>query len=137
MAILAVWLGMYYPGLDIALALLYLVIIWGEASYNKRFSFVRQCLVGFAWQLPALFLSLSILQGLDQSNDFSYYFVFMLQLWHTPVLPLTTMLPDLIQLDKPFYYYELFVFAPLLWTLYLLPWFRRNRLFHKRINPLA
>lgn len=117
---------MFYPGLDIVLALLYLVIIWGEASY-KSFSFVRQCLVGFAWQLPALFLSLSILLRLDQATDFSYYYVFMLQLWHTPALPLTTLLPELIRLDKPFYYYELFIFAPLLWTIYLLPWFRREK----------
>ncbi len=127
---------MFYPGLDIVLALLYLVIIWGEASY-KSFSFVRQCLVGFAWQLPALFLSLSILLRLDQATDFSYYYVFMLQLWHTPALPLTTLLPELIRLDKPFYYYELFIFAPLLWTIYLLPWFRRKKLLQKKFNPLA
>jgi hypothetical protein len=133
---MAVWLGMFYPGLDIVLALLYLVIIWGEASY-KSFSFVRQCLVGFAWQLPALFLSLSILLRLDQATDFSYYYVFMLQLWHTPALPLTTLLPELIRLDKPFYYYELFIFAPLLWTIYLLPWFRRKKLLQKKFNPLA
>jgi hypothetical protein len=98
----------------------------GEASY-KSFSFVRQCLVGFAWQLPALFLSLSILLRLDQATDFSYYYVFMLQLWHTPALPLTTLLPELIRLDKPFYYYELFIFAPLLRTINLLPWFRRKK----------
>lgn len=135
-AILAVWLGMYYPGLDIVLALLYLVIIWWEASY-KNMSLIGQCLVGFVWQLPALFLSLSIIMGLDQATDFSYYYVFMLQLWHTPILPLTTLLPDLIRLDKPLYYYELFIFAPLLWTIYMLPWFRRKKLLQQKFNPLA
>ncbi|MBP1760561.1 MAG: hypothetical protein H6Q64_103 [Firmicutes bacterium] len=127
---------MYYPGLDIVLALLYLLIIWWEASY-KNLSLFLQCLVGLAWQLPALYLSLSIIMGLDQATDFSYYFVFMLQLWHTPVMPLATLMPNLIRLDKPFYYYELFVFAPLLWTIYLLPWFRRKKLLQKKFNPLA
>jgi hypothetical protein len=63
--------------------------------------------------------------GLDKATDFSYYFIFMLQLWHTPLLPLTTVLPDLLQLDKPFYYYELFVMTPLLWMVYFLPRLKR------------
>lgn len=125
---------MYYPGLDIALSLLYLLIILGEASY-KRFSFLQQNLIGIVWQLPALFLSLTVLLGLDRATDFSYYFIFMLQLWHTPVLPLITLLPDFIHLDKPFYYYELFLMAPLLWTIYVLPLIKRNKsLFHQKKN---
>lgn len=120
---------MYYPGLDVVLALLYLVIILREAYYCK-FSFIQQSLIGIVWQLPAGFLSLPVLFGLDQSTNFSYYFIFMLQLWHTPVLPLFTLLPDFIQLDKPFYYYELFLMAPLLWVIYILPFI--NRLFFLR-----
>lgn len=124
-AILAVWLGMYYPGLDILLAGLFLWVIWKEAG-EKSFSLLQQSLVAITWQLPALFLSLSVLLGLDKNTDFSYYFIFMLQLWHTPLLPLTTVLPDLLQLDRPFYYYELFIMTPLLWVVYLLPWLKRS-----------
>lgn len=123
-AILAVWLAMYYPGLDIVLALLYLVIILREAYYSKN-AFLQQSLTGIIWQLPACFLSLTVLLGFDQSTDFSYYYIFMLQLWHTPVLPLFTLLPDFIQLDKPLYYYELFLMAPLLWIIYVLPFIKR------------
>lgn len=124
-AILAVWLGMYYPGLDILLAGLFLWVIWKEAG-EKSFTLLQQGLVAITWQLPALFLLLSVLLGLDKTTDFSYYFIFMLQLWHTPLLPLTTVLPDLLQLDRPFYYYELFIMTPLLWVVYLLPWLKRS-----------
>lgn len=124
-AILAVWLGMYYPGLDILLAGLFLWVIWKEAG-EKSFSLLQQGLVAITWQLPALFLLLSVLLGLDKTTDFSYYFIFMLQLWHTPLLPLATVLPDLLQLDRPFYYYELFIMTPLLWVVYLLPWLKRS-----------
>jgi hypothetical protein len=113
-------MGMYYPGLDIALALLYLLIIWQEGRY-KKFSFIQQGLVGIFWQMPALLISLSMLLGLDQAADFSYYFIFMLQLWHTPILPLTTLQPVIAYLDKPLYYYALYLMAPLLWIFYLLP----------------
>ncbi len=123
-AILAVWLGMYYPGLDIILAGLFLLVVWGEADY-QRFSWLQQSLIAIIWQLPAFFLSMSVLLGLDKATDFSYYFIIMLQLWHTPLLPLTTVQPDLLQLDKPFYYYELFVMTPLLWMVYFLPRLKR------------
>jgi hypothetical protein len=135
-AILAVWLGMYYPGLDIVLAFFYLLIIWKEAS-SESVSFIRQFLIGFVWQVPAMFLSLTLLLGLDQSTDFSYYYIFILQLWHTPLLPLTTLLPNLIYMERPFYYYELFLFAPLLWIIYLLPLVIHKKSLHKKINPLA
>ena len=137
-AILAIWLSMFFPGLDIALALLYLLIIWWEADHSQLSS-VQQGIVGFIWQVPALFLSLSILLGLDQSTDFSYYFVFILQLLHTPILPLTTLLPTLVMPDKPLYYYLLFIIAPLLWTVYLLPSLNRkiSKQKHKNLNPLA
>lgn len=116
---------MYYPGLDILLAGLFLWVIWKEAG-EKSFSLLQQGLVAITWQLPALFLLLSVLLGLDKTTDFSYYFIFMLQLWHTPLLPLATVLPDLLQLDRPFYYYELFIMTPLLWVVYLLPWLKRS-----------
>jgi len=129
---------MYYPGLDVVLSLLYLLLIWQEGSY-KRFSFIRQFLIGFFWQIPALFLTVSMLLGLDQATDFSYYYIFMLQLWHTPILPLTTLVPAFTYLDRPLYYYELYLMAPLLWILYLLPLLKRKKSLHdqKELNPLA
>lgn len=129
---------MYFPGLDIILALLYVLIIWWEAKHSQL-SLIQQSLVGFLWQMPAIFLSLGILLGLDQSTDLSYYSIFILQLWHTPVLPFSTLLPALVLLDKPLYYFELFLMAPLLWAVYLLPRFNRKKIMQnqKKVNPLV
>ena len=121
-AILAICLSMYFSGLDLPLALIYLVLIWQEARRSRSFcSPIQQGIVGFLWQLPGIFLSLSILLGLDRATDFSYYFIFILQLWHTPVLPIISLLPLQIIGDKPLYYYFLFLMVPLLWSLYLFP----------------
>lgn len=123
---------MYYPGLEIFFSLLFLLIIVKENDY-KRFSFLQQSLVGIIWQLPAWFLSAVVLLGLDQSTNFSYYYIFMLQLWHTPVLPLITLLPDFIYLNRPLYYYAIFIAAPVLWIVYVSPFFVR-KLFKRKIN---
>ena len=129
---------MYFSGLDIILALLYLLIIWWEAK-QSQLSLIQQILVGFLWQMPAFFLSLGILFGLDQSTDLSYYSIFILQLWHTPMLPFSTLLPVLVLLNKPLYYFELFLMAPLLWSFYLLPRINRTVALQKqkKLNPLV
>lgn len=129
---------MYFPGLDIILAPLYVLIIWWEAKHSQL-SLIQQSLVGFLWQMPALFLSLAVLFGLEQANDFSYYIIFILQLWHTPVLPFSTLLPVWVLLDKPLYYFELFLMAPLLWSFYLLPRINRTVALQKqkKLNPLV
>jgi len=115
---------MYFPGLDLVLASLYLVLIWQEARRSSASCGpVQQGIVGFLWQLPAIFLSLSILLGLDQATDFSYYFIFILQLWHTPVLPIISLIPLHNVGDKPLYYSLLFLMVPLLWSFYLMPVF--------------
>ncbi|HWQ75492.1 MAG TPA: hypothetical protein VN441_09270, partial [Syntrophomonas sp.] len=49
-----------------------------------------------------------------------------LQLWHTPLLPLTTLLPHVSLLARPLYYYEMFLMAPLLAVIYLLPLFKKS-----------
>lgn len=127
-AILAICLSMYFSGLDLPLALIYLVLIWQEARRSSSFCGpIMQGVLGFIWQLPGIFLSLAILLGLDQSTDFSYYFIFILQLWHTPVLPILSFLPLHSIGDKPLYYYLLFLMAPILWSFYLLPVLMKTR----------
>ena len=116
---------MYYPGLDLALALLYLLVLVWEAG-DKSFSWRQRMLIIIVWQLPAWFLSLTILMGMDNANDFSNYYIFMLQLWHTPLLPLTTLLSQGPLLARPLYYYAMFLMAPLLAVIYLLPLFKKN-----------
>lgn len=113
---------MYFPGLDLLFALLYFVLVWQEAKHSSLFCGpIQQGIVGFLWQLPGMLLALSILLGWDQATDFSYYFIFILQLWHAPVLPIISLFPLHNLGDKPLYYYLLFLMVPLLWSLYLFP----------------
>jgi len=122
-AILAVWLGMYFPGLDIILAILYLVFLWQEGRYSLRLlnNPEKVILVAGIWQTPGLILAVSVLTGLDTLAEFAYYFVFMLELWLTPVLPLISAIPTFTIFDKPFYYYCFFILVPLLAAVYCFP----------------
>lgn len=111
---------MYFPGLDLLLAGLYLFFLWREAI-QSGLGPLPQAMVGILWQLPGIFLAGSVLLNLDQATDFSYYFIFMLQLWHTPVLPFLNLIPVMNFGNMPLYYYLLFVMVPLLWAFYLFP----------------
>ena len=127
-AILAVWLGMYFPGLDIILAILYIIFLWNEGQHSLRLlnNPKKTILVAGIWQFPGMILALSVLTGLDTLADFAYYFVFMLELWLTPVLPLISIIPTFTILDNPFYYYCFFILVPMLALVYCFPVFMRR-----------
>jgi len=125
-AILAVWLGMYFPGLDLVLGVLYIIFVWKEGQHSSLLLNNPKIIIFVAviWQAPGTILALSVLTGLDTLVDFAYYFVFMLELWLTPVLPLISVIPTFTILDKPFYYYCFFILVPLLAVVYCLPAFK-------------
>ncbi len=126
-AILAVWLAMYYPGLDIILSILYLVVLWEEGNYTFRRiqNSLKQAAVAVIWQLPGFILALSVILKWDRLTDFAYYFIFILELWVTPVLPLISLLPTWTILERPLYYYLFFVLVPILAVYYCLPLLRK------------
>ncbi len=128
-AIAAVSLAMYFPGLDIVLALVYLYVVLQEGKYSQVIlgSRSRRGLVAVIWQLPGFLLAASILCSLDAITQFGYYFIFMLELWDTPVLPLISLLPAWTVYDRPVYYYLLFAIVPVLSFYYYSP-----SLFQKR-----
>ncbi len=114
---------MYWPGLDIVLAILYLILLYEEGKHSAQFfdGHWRQGLVAVLWQLPGLGLGASVLLGWDLLTEFAYYFIFMLELWVTPILPLVSLLPVWTILERPIYYYFFFLTVPLLAILYFLP----------------
>lgn len=114
---------MYFPGLDIVLALVYLYIVWKEGRYSRLVlsSRARRAMVAIVWQLPGFLLAGSILCSLDAVAQFGYYFIFMLELWDTPLLPLVSLIPSWTIYDQPVYYYLLFTVAPLMSFLYYSP----------------
>ncbi len=122
-AILAIWLAMYYPGLDIILSIIYLFLLWEEGKHTHRMlrNPKQQALIASLWQLPGFILGASVILGIERVTDLAYYFVFMLELWVTPILPLVSLLPHWIILERPIYYYLLFVMVPFLTVYYYLP----------------
>ena len=122
-AILAVWLAMYFPGADVVLAVLYLWMVWAEAKQAavRMGSLVKQAVIAVAWQLPGMLMGFSLLTGLDGLTEFAYYFVFMLELWQTPVLPWLSLFPPWTISGWPVYYIMIFVLVVVLICIYLLP----------------
>jgi hypothetical protein len=122
-AILAVWLGMYFPGLDVLLAVVYMFCIWREGVYGAAIlqSPWKVAAVAGFWQLPGFILGGSVWLGLEQWADSAYYAIFILQLWQTPVLPLISLLPQSVGLEKPLYYYLIFAAVFILAVVYTLP----------------
>lgn len=114
---------MYFPGFDVVLAALYLWLIWAEArqAAAEMGSLVKQAVIAVAWQLPGLLMGFFLLTGLDRLTEFAYYFVFMLELWQTPVLPWLSLLPSWFIGGWPVYYIMIFVLVVLLIFIYLLP----------------
>ncbi len=127
-AIIAIGLAMYFPGLDIILALVYMYLVRKEGSYcQMRLSRAGMAAVAIIWQLPGYLLAGSILLPLESASQFSYYFIFILELWDTPLLPLISMLPTWTLLDRPLYYYLMFVLVPALSFYYYTPALLKNK----------
>lgn len=92
-------MGTYYPGLDIFLSFSYLFIIATEARAIRKNAKAAKALTSFYWQLPGFVLSITSLMGLET------YSLFILQFWHTPVMPLLSFLTIPTSASKSLYYY--------------------------------
>lgn len=139
-AIPAIAFGMYLPGLDLLLALVYLIFIWQEGLYADRILNPLQLgVTGVVWQFPGIFLALIVILGWDLSLDLSYYSIFILEIWQTPLLPLISLMPTWIINNYPSYYYLLLLAVPLVIVVYIAPAIKGaviNRNLRK-MNPLA
>lgn len=110
---------MYFPDLDVVLAILYLYLLWKEGQYAQQIlpNKSQQALIALLWQLPGFILAGLVLLSLD---SFAYY-ISMLVLWDTPAVPLVSLLPGWNMMGRPLYYYSLSLLVPLLAFLYFLP----------------
>lgn len=139
-AISAIAFSMYFPGLDLLLALLYLFLIWLEGlRVNHVLSPLEQAVSGFLWQLPSVLLVLAVIWEWDLSLNLSYYLIFIMQIWQTPILPFISLVPTWIINARPFYYYLLLVAGPLMILFYTAPAYKGSLLGRddKKMNPLA
>lgn len=115
-ACIAIALAIYFPGLDLALAFLFCLVVGAEAVMFKGDS-RKSCLITILiWQAPGLVLSLMSISPAGMWGEANYGF-FVLQFWYTPIVPLLSCLSGYAIQGKPIYYY-LLLGTPVLMGLY-------------------
>lgn len=100
------------PTASFILWLIYLSLLFFlgyRLAANKKRPLAASFLIGASGQLPAVILSLIIIAGIF-SGGYHRLFVFdsydfLLQVWHTSLAPLFTLLPPLRILEIPLYYW--------------------------------
>lgn len=107
----------YYNGLELILSLMFLGVVLME-SITRRTTRIAAAVTVIGWQLPAVVLSLLIITGLAGLLPGGEYYIFILELWYTPVLPLVSLAAAPF-LPEPVYY-EIILGLPLLLSFYYL-----------------
>ncbi len=102
-ACLAIWLSTYFPGLDIFLSFLYLIIITREICDLRGTSLRTKYLAGVLWLGLPLILSFITYFNLIAES------IFLLIFYFTPLLPLISIKPYVFSNGTPLYYYVLLV----------------------------
>ena len=125
-ALIAVAVSTYYPGLDIALALLYIFIIGKEAAAYDLYRIKNVLITATSLHLPGFILVIINLAGIS-SMDLSSYALFILQYWYIPLIPLISLTSHATAGGIPLYNYIL-LFLPVLMSLYYyMVWAIKNK----------
>ncbi|MDD3852156.1 MAG: hypothetical protein PHD40_00700 [Syntrophomonadaceae bacterium] len=114
-AFIAVWLGSYYPDLDILLSLFYILIISMEIIDIRGIDVKEKLKVLIFWQGPGAILSLMVLG--QSIYLISGDIIFIMEFWNTPILPILSLFPAIN--GQPVYY-NLLIATPLIMSLYFL-----------------
>ncbi len=114
-ALIAVALSSYFPGLDIALAALYMVIL-GMEAIQSNLAASKNIIIGSSLHIPGFILAIINLAGIMQW-DLSSYALFILQYWYIPLIPLISLVSYSTEAGVPLYHYIL-LGLPVLMSLY-------------------
>ncbi|MEQ8175115.1 MAG: hypothetical protein ABRQ26_08605 [Syntrophomonadaceae bacterium] len=114
-AFCAVSLGTFFPGLDLLLSLLYIIVLIAEGRLNSGITPYQKSWVVFLWQGPALFMSIYVLAEFTFAN-LDDYAIFALQFWTAPLLPWWSLLNAPTPGSYPLYYYYVLA-SPLLFSI--------------------
>lgn len=126
-ALIAVAISIYYPGLDIALAILYILIIGKEAAEYDSSTGKNIIITALSLHLPGFILVIINLAGVS-FMDLSSYALFILQYWYIPLIPLISLTIHATVGGIPLYNYIL-IFLPILMSLYYyMVWIIKNKL---------
>ena len=111
-AFIAIWLGSYYPDLDILLSLFYLLIISMEIIDIRNTEPKEKLKVLIFWQGPGAILSLMVL--FQSIYLISGDIIFIMEFWNTPILPIYSLFPSIN--GQPLYY-NLLLATPLIMSI--------------------
>jgi hypothetical protein len=128
-ALLAIWLASYFDGLEVLLSILFVACIIGESIINQTATLASYLHTVLPWQLPGILLSIIIVTGLTLHLPGGEYYIFVLELWYTPLIPLISISSDPF-LPQPLYY-NLLLIAPLIMMACYVPGLAYNR----KLNP--
>ncbi len=109
-------LSSYFPGLDIMVAIIYLVVIALEARRAYELPLIQKIVTASIWQAPSLFFAVLCISSFNFLGLYEYA-IFMLQFWFTPLLGLLSLAGINYYFDKPLYYY-LLVYLPFISCIY-------------------
>ena len=119
-AVIAVAVSTYYPGLDIALAILYIIIIGREAAGNTL-TRGKSMITALSLHLPGFVLVMITLSGISQ-GDLSSYAMFILQYWYIPLIPLISLTSHVSLSGMPLYNFVLLLLPVLMSLYYYMVW---------------
>jgi hypothetical protein len=107
---------MYIPGLDILLAIVYLLIIFVEGkTCIDLFGFSRTLALALLWQIPGFLFVV-----LYASTQF-LYFVVALELWATPLIPFISLFPEFFAHSGIAYYHGFFASLLVMIFIFMFP----------------
>lgn len=118
-AVFTVWLASYFKGLDLVFFILYIAFMLMESITNRHKKWLVAFTAALIWQLPGIILTLLIITELNYLMPGGEYYIFAMELWYTPVIPLVSLISTPF-LPHPAYYNILLMMPIILSTYYLL-----------------
>lgn len=110
-----VWLTMYFPGLDLlaSVVFIYLLFRWTRYMVRNRMNTWQVISAATLAQLPGLVFSGIALYSWWLYGPLTSNFDFILQMWHTPFVPLLSLLPAVHLQEFPLYFLFAYILSPL------------------------
>ncbi len=108
-----VWLTMYFPGLDLLAStfFLYCLYCWSRYLGHAGFSMWRVMGTATLAQVPGLIFGSLALYNWWLYGPLTSNYDFMLQMWHTPWVPMLSLLPSMYIREFPLSFLLLFVLS--------------------------
>lgn len=134
--IIIVWLATYFSGLDVAITLVYLYLIWKASHLIGRgcpeAPYRSLVFTGLIAQSPGLLLTVANLLYYFGSGPVPADFTFLLELWHTPLMPILSFFSFPVFQGYIFYFVALFFLPPVYLVTLVVGYVCQNSLNNKK-----